>query len=115
MHHGALTLTVAPAGDLNASSICSKTQDHRRHGHLRPIVPAGLAGKQGARDTFSARPSTQLVPAPRHTFRHLGPEDLRSLAVGRGDPRRVDAESGRSSPTMAEAAGDGAEINASRQ
>src|SRR6476646_8674814 len=60
-------------------------------------------------------PSTQLVPASRHTFRHLGPKDLGSLAVGRGDPRRVDAESGRSSPTMAEAAGDGAEVNASRQ
>ncbi len=69
------------------------------------FTSSGWLAKQGGRDTFSARPSTQLVLASRHTFRHLGTEDLGSLAVGRGDPRRVDAKGRRSSLTVAEAAG----------
>jgi hypothetical protein len=35
--------------------------------------------------------------------------------IGRGDPCRVDAEGGRSSPTMAEAPSDGAQADAGRE
>ena len=70
-------------------------------------------------EVYHGTPSAQAVnsacSAPQRALRHLGAEDFGSLAVGRGDPRRVDAEGCRSSPTMAETASNGAEVDAGRQ
>jgi hypothetical protein len=44
---------------------------------------------------------------------HAGAEDFRCFAVRCGDPRGVDAQRGRPSPTMPETACDGAQIYSS--